>query len=1171
MEPVKVKITIRIFIVFILIGLLVGCSSKSDDFFLPQKAAPEEVETITATIDSPDDNPDIYTSDTVNFDCSVSGGYNPYTFSWDLDGDGVEDSDEQNPGEFLYDTAGDFSVLLRVTDAKGNSYEATRTVHVEQDLFPSAEIDEPSHNISSYEGAMVRFSATVSGGNEPLSCSWNFRGGADDQNIEDPGNVVFYEAGIYPVTFTVTDANGDIAESVRIVSVRQLVPVEDTVPVPSITPVDEIGYGIRISVGDSLDFGSSVTSGNPPYTYQWAFPGGSPSSSTLQNPGVVTYNVSGSYVATLSVRDSDNDLGRATVLIRVLPRTITIPDLTGMNMYDAVGIIEESYLNVGTVYCEYSNTVPAFYVMDQSPGIGTSVLSGTAVDLTISIGSLDVGAYWLHKGNIEHFDTNNLGIWFMNHNIPIDIGTAVNGYTEYVLEEDGSGTEYVSTWDNCAFTDAPEIILENVNLLVDENIVPFTAVGSIAGDGVITNTRILVQDGTYAGKWFSSGTYSLLGYTGSIYGFGSLGSSQWYGLTQGEINGMYLHDGTEGVLYITSISGVQTSGTVMFDWDTPTNSDSRLFIDAEMFIQQGIAWSGTLSGYLEGDIDYSGVSLYVPMYRAGSYIGSVTSDHRLNSYLELSDASLPLDGSIILPSSDAVTITQGETVNFKGYISGSRWPYTIEWDFDGDGVADSEDITPGEQIYSDVGTFVATFSVIDSDGNPLTDSVEVTVEETDTVPEVSIITPSENMIIFQGSTVDFEASVSGGNAPVIYEWDFNGDGTPDDTGNLTASCTFDTIGDFNVTFTATDRDSQQGIETVTISVRSIQVVPDVAGMLFHDAVAAISSESLTVGACYVDYNPDVSAGRITSQGIPAGTEVFPGTEVSLSVSLGASNPDYIWTHIGLTTGSFPYYVPPINTPVSIFNSQYQELFADNDVCNASAEYLPSLVEGDDNRVEWSGTFTYVPPVQWIDPVVNTDVALRQTTGLIGTVTDTSGSIQGGITVSDNTYIIQTGSYSGHMCSIIAWEIGDYSGTMYAVGNSSSGDFIGETLPGEFWGRVDGDITGMYRTISDNHAEIYITSIGGEQASGTLSITWNDSGHTVNTTTYNNVPVYVQEGVSWSGYGAGCVTGNLIHFGNVIYLPTFNVGQYIGTWFYYETNPNNYDQSGYIRTYIQKSN
>nr|MDO8117871.1 PKD domain-containing protein [Candidatus Sigynarchaeota archaeon] len=61
-----------------------------------------------------------------------------------------------------------------------------------------------------------------------------------------------------------------------------------------------------IHEGDTVSFTSTVSTGNPPFSFQWDFGDGSPNDTT-QNPGH-QYNTAGSYNVTLTVTDNDGDV-----------------------------------------------------------------------------------------------------------------------------------------------------------------------------------------------------------------------------------------------------------------------------------------------------------------------------------------------------------------------------------------------------------------------------------------------------------------------------------------------------------------------------------------------------------------------------------------------------------------------------------------------------------------------------------------------------------------------------------------------------------------------------------------------------------------------------------------------------------------------------------------------
>jgi hypothetical protein len=82
---------------------------------------------------------------------------------------------------------------------------------------------------------------------------------------------------------------------------------------------------LGIVVGTAVSFAGSATDPDgDPVSYNWAFPGGSPSSSTAQNPGNVTYPGVGTFTATLVVSDNrgNTDTTPATRVITVQPASL---------------------------------------------------------------------------------------------------------------------------------------------------------------------------------------------------------------------------------------------------------------------------------------------------------------------------------------------------------------------------------------------------------------------------------------------------------------------------------------------------------------------------------------------------------------------------------------------------------------------------------------------------------------------------------------------------------------------------------------------------------------------------------------------------------------------------------------------------------------------------------
>ncbi|NOG84533.1 MAG: PKD domain-containing protein [Planctomycetes bacterium] len=144
-----------------------------------------------------------------------------------------------------------------------------------------------------------------------------------------------------------------------------------------------------------------------------------------------------------------------------------------------------------------------------------------------------------------------------------------------------------------------------------------------------------------------------------------------------------------------------------------------------------------------------------------------------------------------------------------------------EWDFDGDGTFDWHSLTGGSasHTYRKEETYTARFKVTDNDG--LTDIKEVTVEVGKARPiAVASADPEEG---YPPLEVSFSATGSddpGTGSIVLYEWDFEGDGTFDfssaDTGDT--PFTYSVAGTYTATLRVTDDDGNQVSDSVTIEV-----------------------------------------------------------------------------------------------------------------------------------------------------------------------------------------------------------------------------------------------------------------------------------------------------------------------------------------------------------------
>ncbi len=141
---------------------------------------------------------------TVQFSANATGGYPPYTFSWNF-GDGATSS-AQNPSH-LFASPGNYTTALTVVDSR--QFNSTKKVLVTASQRPPLSATIGVTPTSGVAPLNVQFSAIVSGGTPPYSYAWNF---GDGGSSTVPAPIHTYSAaGTYPVTLTVTDAAGKLA------------------------------------------------------------------------------------------------------------------------------------------------------------------------------------------------------------------------------------------------------------------------------------------------------------------------------------------------------------------------------------------------------------------------------------------------------------------------------------------------------------------------------------------------------------------------------------------------------------------------------------------------------------------------------------------------------------------------------------------------------------------------------------------------------------------------------------------------------------------------------------------------------------------------------------------------------------------------------------------------
>lgn len=227
-----------------------------------------------------------------------SGGTPGYTFSWvgpDFFGASVED-----PAPFTGTAASSGVYTVKVTDVKGCTATATTQMTVNAKPVVAA-----TNNGSLCLGAALDLKSNPSGGSGNYSSfSWtgpnNFTSSLQDPKIS---NIMLVNAGTYFVT--VTDNAGCTGTSSTTLSIS-------TNNAPTITA----GSNSPLCAGNQLVLTSTPNAGTPPYTaFAWAGPNGYGSS--MEDPTPFTIFQNGAGIYTVTVTDTKNCKGTASVSVNV--------------------------------------------------------------------------------------------------------------------------------------------------------------------------------------------------------------------------------------------------------------------------------------------------------------------------------------------------------------------------------------------------------------------------------------------------------------------------------------------------------------------------------------------------------------------------------------------------------------------------------------------------------------------------------------------------------------------------------------------------------------------------------------------------------------------------------------------------------------------------------------
>jgi large repetitive protein len=231
----------------------------------------------------------------------------------------------------VFNTPGVYTIRMRIGNRCGVD-EIIRTLCVESVITPQFTV--------SNDTGCVPFAVTTSNNTNisntcsPVTYDWqvnytaaycgtssgfSFTGGTNASSASPSFN--FTQPGIYTLSLTTTNACGS-ATTTRTINVLrpptvELAPLANACGPVSITP--------NATVNGCAPTGTALT-------YNWSFPGGTPSSSSSANPGTIQYTSPGTYSVSLTVSNSCGSSNVATQSFTITP----IPEITNTSLTQTI-------------------------------------------------------------------------------------------------------------------------------------------------------------------------------------------------------------------------------------------------------------------------------------------------------------------------------------------------------------------------------------------------------------------------------------------------------------------------------------------------------------------------------------------------------------------------------------------------------------------------------------------------------------------------------------------------------------------------------------------------------------------------------------------------------------------------------------------------------------------
>ncbi|MDX1913268.1 MAG: PKD domain-containing protein [Saprospiraceae bacterium] len=763
---------------------------------------------------------------TVQFNNSSSP--NAGSFIWDFPGGSPDSSNLANP-VVVYNTPGTYSVTLIAINTSGQD-TFTRVNYIVVNTTPTAGFTHVTN------GLTVNFINASTGA---TSYSWDF-GDGNGSTDASPSHT-YATDGTYTVVLSVTNACGTVTTTQSV----------------TVATAPTAGFTVNPNIGCApLTVQFTNTSSANAVNYDWQFPGGTPSSSDQQTPPDVTYNVAGTYTASLTVSNAaGSNTFTQTIIVNAGPTanfSSTVAGLTatfdnnssnalsyswdfgdGNSSSDANPTHTYGADGTYTVILTASNlcgsstfTQTVVITTEPSAGFSASTTSGCA-PLTVQFTDISAGApvswSWEFPGGTPSSSTaqNPTVIYFVSGVYDVTLvvtsaGGSTSSFTQpnliSVQGAPGAGFSYNTSGSEVSF----------INSSVDA-----TSYVWNFGDGSTSTeenpTHTYAEDGVYNVSLAATNNCGTTIFEQSVT------------VATPPTAGFNLSASTGCTPFTVQFTNTSSSNATSYLWDFPGGTPSSSTDE-----NPTVTWN-----------------------TAGVYVVTLTATNGAGSS----------------SSTATVTVNPTATAGFTYVLGGLTAVFTntsingdtYVWDF-GDGSNLSNETNPSH-TYAQTGNYTVTLSVTNSCGT-VTITQQVSIKGSAPVPAID--SDSESGCL--PYAVQF-TDLSAGD-PVAWNWTFEG-GTPATSTNQNPLVNYTTPGTYDVTLEVTNA---FGTSTqVFADYITVQTAPS-AGFNFAAFQTTVTFTNTSQNATSYAWN--FGDGNTSNEANPTHTYGAPGT---YNVSLAATN------------------------------------------------------------------------------------------------------------------------------------------------------------------------------------------------------------------------------------------------------------------------------------------